>query len=411
MAHRIRIALPCRGAVRTHPSCLASALTDRYIESNTLHIGATSSTQAFTMSLDFYEILDVAPDASDGDITDAYRRKVKEYHPDRNDHPRAHAQFKVLNKAHDVLRDPTERAAYDRLGHGEYVRKRIPGGLPLRDFNHPESAGESASGRTSRRAAEVTDSGRGTGSSASSTANAGAGNGTATGTGSRSRSGGSGRGRTGRSRTGRSRTGRRTRTGTSANSTGGTSAGHRRSSSSRRGSSNRFTSSRTGHGQGGATARRKEYSISLLWLYVVGAALPYVAALAGFGWQNAAGFSAFADAIVGGSIDPSTLAVERFGIDVVGTVVVTGLTQANPVAFGVVLGAVLLPAVFGVAVHRLRTRTIWNASPLYVLAAGAPLVGLGVNLGGIAILPLDLLLYVCLPAGAIVAFLYHRFIG
>ena len=399
-----------------HANFLASALSDRYIESNTLHIGATSSTQAFTMSLDFYEILDVAPDASDGDITDAYRRKVKEYHPDRNDHPRAHAQFKVLNKAHDVLRDPAERSAYDRLGHGEYVRKRIPGGLPLRDFKHPESADESASGRTSRRATEATGRARGTGSGASSTANAGAGNGAATGTGSQSRSGGTARGRsgssrTGRSRTGRSRTGRRTRTGTSANTAGGTSAGGRRSSTSSGGVSSRFTSSRTGHAQGGATARRKEYSISLLWLYVVGAAVPYVAALAGFGWQNAAGFSAFADAIVGGTIEPSTLAVDRFGIDVVGTVVVTGLTRANPVAFGVVLGAVLLPAVFGVAVHRLRTRTIWNASPLYVLAAGAPLVGLGVNLGGIALLPLDLLLFVCLPAGAVAVFLYRRFLG
>ena len=146
-------------------------------------------------------------------------------------------------------------------------------------------------------------------------------------------------------------------------------------------------------------------------MYVVGAALPYVVALVGFGWQNATGFGALADALVGGTIDPATLAVERHGIDVVGTVVVTGLTQANPIAFGVVLGALLLPAAFGLAVHRLRTRTIWNASPLYVLAAGAPLAGLGVNLGGIAILPLDLLLFVCLPAGAIVVFLYHRFLG
>ncbi len=146
-------------------------------------------------------------------------------------------------------------------------------------------------------------------------------------------------------------------------------------------------------------------------MYVVGAALPYVVALVGFGWQNATGFGALADALVGGTVDPATLAVERHGIDIVGTVVVTGLTQANPIAFGVVLGALLLPAAFGLAVHRLRTRTIWNASPLYVLAAGAPLAGLGVNLGGIAILPLDLLLFVCLPAGAIVVFLYHRFLG
>lgn len=73
------------------------------------------------MSETFYELLDVDADASQSVIRDAYREKVKEYHPDVSDHPEATERFKRVKRAEEVLCDPDERATYDRLGHDAYV--------------------------------------------------------------------------------------------------------------------------------------------------------------------------------------------------------------------------------------------------------------------------------------------------
>lgn len=62
----------------------------------------------------YYEILGVDRKASDADIKAAYRKLVKQYHPDL--HPgdaNAAAKFKELNEANEVLSDPQKRAAYD----------------------------------------------------------------------------------------------------------------------------------------------------------------------------------------------------------------------------------------------------------------------------------------------------------
>ena len=84
------------------------------------------------MTEDFYDLLEVPRDAPEEEIRDAFREKVRIYHPDRNDDERAQAQFTALKKAYDILGDPVERRAYDRLGHEEYVRKRTSG-LPSPD--------------------------------------------------------------------------------------------------------------------------------------------------------------------------------------------------------------------------------------------------------------------------------------
>lgn len=62
----------------------------------------------------YYEILGVDKKASDADIKAAYRKLVKQYHPDL--HPgdaEAAAKFKEVNEANEVLSDAQKRAAYD----------------------------------------------------------------------------------------------------------------------------------------------------------------------------------------------------------------------------------------------------------------------------------------------------------
>ncbi|MFC7215934.1 J domain-containing protein [Saliphagus sp. GCM10025334] len=86
-----------------------------------------------TDDIDFYDLLDISSDASQDDVKQAFREQVRVYHPDLNDDDRAQAQFTALKKAYDILGDPVERQAYDRLGHEDYVAKRTSG-LPSPDL-------------------------------------------------------------------------------------------------------------------------------------------------------------------------------------------------------------------------------------------------------------------------------------
>lgn len=63
---------------------------------------------------DYYEILGVSKDASEEEIRAAYKKLVKQYHPDL--HPNdalAAEKFKEINEANEVLSDKQKRAAYD----------------------------------------------------------------------------------------------------------------------------------------------------------------------------------------------------------------------------------------------------------------------------------------------------------
>lgn len=67
---------------------------------------------------DYYEILDVARDASEKEIKKAYRRVAMKYHPDRNpDDAEAEEKFKEASEAYEVLSDAQKKAAYDQYGH------------------------------------------------------------------------------------------------------------------------------------------------------------------------------------------------------------------------------------------------------------------------------------------------------
>jgi curved DNA-binding protein CbpA len=85
--------------------------------------------------LDLYQLLEVARDASGGEITQAWRRRALAEHPDRR--PRdaaAPARFRALAEAYQLLGDPARRAAYDRslTDPGAAAPERPAAGPPAR---------------------------------------------------------------------------------------------------------------------------------------------------------------------------------------------------------------------------------------------------------------------------------------
>lgn len=73
---------------------------------------------------DYYAVLGVAKDASAKDITKAYRKLARQYHPDANpNNAAAEEKFKEVSAAYDVLGDDSRRKEYDdvrRMGPGAF---------------------------------------------------------------------------------------------------------------------------------------------------------------------------------------------------------------------------------------------------------------------------------------------------
>ncbi len=65
---------------------------------------------------DFYKTLGVAEGVSDKDLTKAYRKLARKYHPDANPNDRtAEEKFKAVSEAYDVLSDAEQRQEYDQI--------------------------------------------------------------------------------------------------------------------------------------------------------------------------------------------------------------------------------------------------------------------------------------------------------
>src|ERR1700691_2256169 len=62
---------------------------------------------------DYYKVLGVSAEATDKEITRAYRKLAKQYHPDSN--PGSEDRFKEISAAYDVLGDADKRKEYDEV--------------------------------------------------------------------------------------------------------------------------------------------------------------------------------------------------------------------------------------------------------------------------------------------------------
>ncbi|MEI7988378.1 MAG: J domain-containing protein [Chloroflexota bacterium] len=83
---------------------------------------------------DYYKVLGVNKDASAEDISKAFRKLARKYHPDMNPGNKASEdKFKEINEAHEVLSDAEKRKKYDQFG-SEWQRYSHSGGRP-EDFN------------------------------------------------------------------------------------------------------------------------------------------------------------------------------------------------------------------------------------------------------------------------------------
>lgn len=79
-----------------------------------------------------YEVLELAPEATQEDVRARYRMLVRLYHPDRirreEDRDFAQQQLKEINQAYEVLGDPARRAECDRRADAS---RGVDGPLPV----------------------------------------------------------------------------------------------------------------------------------------------------------------------------------------------------------------------------------------------------------------------------------------
>jgi len=73
---------------------------------------------------DYYKVLGVSKNASDGEIKKAYRKLAMKYHPDRTKGDKyAEEKFKKISEAYAVLSDKEKRKQYDTFGASGFHRR------------------------------------------------------------------------------------------------------------------------------------------------------------------------------------------------------------------------------------------------------------------------------------------------
>lgn len=309
------------------------------------------------MPADFYDLLDVSPDASPDELKRAYRAKAREYHPDVNADERSSQQFKAVRAAYDVLSDASERKDYDRMGHRTYVEKRL-GGLPGSNDTGTKTGG-SRSGTSARQRTRARSRRRSTSSR-------------------RSSSSGSSRSR---------RRARSSATGSSQGATGSASTSKSKSQWGKR------TISQPG-ARGRARRARKRIGV---WPVVLVAAIVYGAGLGLLLVPHATVLADLVTTATTGAVDPLLVTLQGAGFVSPFSFVLDAMAGSSP---GLLFptGAVLFPLVLAGAAWATSRPVGW----LWTLCGIGPLAGVALAFASVpTAFVVDLVLFVALPFVAV----------
>jgi len=91
---------------------------------------------------DYYDVLGISKDATDKEITSAFRSLARKYHPDKNSDADAADKFKEIQEAYAVLSDSAQKESYDRFGHNSPQGSPFgPGGFQGFDMRYEDLFG------------------------------------------------------------------------------------------------------------------------------------------------------------------------------------------------------------------------------------------------------------------------------
>ncbi|GAB5588185.1 hypothetical protein Unana1_03085 [Umbelopsis nana] len=96
----------------------SSSIPDEYVDEEEQF--KELETELAPKDADYYGILNVPKEATEEDIKDSYKKLCRVFHPDKHTDPEkqqaAAAQFQNIQKAYEVLVNPTKRVLYDTYG-------------------------------------------------------------------------------------------------------------------------------------------------------------------------------------------------------------------------------------------------------------------------------------------------------